>query len=491
MAYAHYALMGGFAGDVEDIHNILERVTLAPDGILFLARHGYFCCLDPGDIEDKSKADYLAKGLVCVQVVWIIGQAIERKIANLPISLLEAHTIVHVVCALVMYAIWYQKPLNVICPTVLDFGEHRDLFAFLLQTTAARCGRKYDVLSPRHGMYKYSATMLGSHSNFNSGFLKQPSSMIPRKLEPDVYFCRPNDLITDPNTMTSSYDSILQHSMGSRDTFVPAGTGSMSYTDFVPSRGESCCTLLSGQCLQSHVGFFDKLSTGRGPIQMGRCKVSLTSKDIKRLQLVGRAWQRLEPSLVGTGAISDSPNKHLITLDEKMSDALGIGQPLEHRRPNVSSDVYDTATSGEFFLLGIALAVIPSAYAAVHLPALNLLFSTAIERLLWKVSCYVLIAVACFCYISLSLAALVSELDDAIRNRRSGFLYNWWPKRTIVKHVMIWYGYGMICVTLLGILVYMAARVFLVVESFISLRHVPIGVYQVPDLNFMGNIPHL
>jgi hypothetical protein len=29
------------------------------------------------------------------------------------------------------------------------------------------------------------------------------------------------------------------------------------------------------------------------------------------------------------------------------------------------------------------------------------------------------------------------------------------------------------------------------VESFISLRHVPIGVYQTPPTNFMGYIPHL
>jgi hypothetical protein len=40
-------------------------------------------------------------------------------------------------------------------------------------------------------------------------------------------------------------------------------------------------------------------------------------------------------------------------------------------------------------------------------------------------------------------------------------------------------------------LLYIAARLFIVVESFISLRHVPIGVYQTPDTNFMSYIPHL
>jgi hypothetical protein len=41
-----------------------------------------------------------------------------------------------------------------------------------------------------------------------------------------------------------------------------------------------------------------------------------------------------------------------------------------------------------------------------------------------------------------------------------------------------------------GIL-YLAARIYLVAESFLSLRNVPIGVYQTPYLNVMGLIPHI
>jgi hypothetical protein len=38
---------------------------------------------------------------------------------------------------------------------------------------------------------------------------------------------------------------------------------------------------------------------------------------------------------------------------------------------------------------------------------------------------------------------------------------------------------------------YIGARLFIVIESFISLRHVPVGVYLTPDKNFMSYIPHL
>lgn len=40
-------------------------------------------------------------------------------------------------------------------------------------------------------------------------------------------------------------------------------------------------------------------------------------------------------------------------------------------------------------------------------------------------------------------------------------------------------------------LVYCISRVYVVLESFISLRRVPIGVYQTPSGNFMNYIPHL
>ncbi|PVH77225.1 hypothetical protein DL98DRAFT_534972 [Cadophora sp. DSE1049] len=90
MVYAHYVLMGGFAANVEDIHNTYKVITFTSDGVLWMADHGHFCRVSRGDIEDKSKADFLAKSLVCVQVLWVVGQAIERKAAGYQ----ESHTLI-------------------------------------------------------------------------------------------------------------------------------------------------------------------------------------------------------------------------------------------------------------------------------------------------------------------------------------------------------------------------------------------------------------
>ncbi|KAI9766758.1 MAG: hypothetical protein M1839_004775 [Geoglossum umbratile] len=110
---AFYVVMGGLTLNVRDIHG---RRTLTPQGLLFFARRGCFFDIPEDTIRDKSKADILAKGLVCCQVTWVVIQCIARKASGLPVTLLEVHTMVHVVCALSMYALWFYKPLDVKYP---------------------------------------------------------------------------------------------------------------------------------------------------------------------------------------------------------------------------------------------------------------------------------------------------------------------------------------------------------------------------------------
>ncbi|KAI9767689.1 MAG: hypothetical protein M1840_005561 [Geoglossum simile] len=110
---AFYVVMGGITLDIPG-----GRRTLTPRGLLLLAREGHFIDIPEDTIRDKSKADILAKGLVCCQVTWVVIQCIARKAHGLPVTLLEVHTMVHVVCALSMYALWFRKPLDVKYPSI-------------------------------------------------------------------------------------------------------------------------------------------------------------------------------------------------------------------------------------------------------------------------------------------------------------------------------------------------------------------------------------
>jgi len=65
------------------------------------------------DIADRSKADGLVKTIAGVQTLWFIVQCVGRAAQGLHLTALEIATPGFVLCALVNYAMWYHKPLDV------------------------------------------------------------------------------------------------------------------------------------------------------------------------------------------------------------------------------------------------------------------------------------------------------------------------------------------------------------------------------------------
>ncbi len=110
LKWGFFAVMGGFQMAVSDDSESGERPqTLSPEGVLKLAAVNLRPFMIPRSfIEDRSKADTLQKGLVLLQVTWMALQCIVRKLYGLPLTLLELHTMVHVVCAIAMYAFWLR-----------------------------------------------------------------------------------------------------------------------------------------------------------------------------------------------------------------------------------------------------------------------------------------------------------------------------------------------------------------------------------------------
>jgi len=83
--------------------------TLSPAGVKALAHINLDAVrISRSSIDDRSKADTIQKGLVLLQVTWMAIQCIARKAYGLPICLLELHTMVHVVCAFLMYGFWLK-----------------------------------------------------------------------------------------------------------------------------------------------------------------------------------------------------------------------------------------------------------------------------------------------------------------------------------------------------------------------------------------------
>lgn len=108
--------MGGIV--THDVAKISDSVNgplvLTPKAVIQFARRGVFPDISHGTISDKSKANLLGKGLVCMQVIWFLIQCIARATVGFPLALLEVHTMVHVVCALLMYAFWWEVSLEIL-----------------------------------------------------------------------------------------------------------------------------------------------------------------------------------------------------------------------------------------------------------------------------------------------------------------------------------------------------------------------------------------
>lgn len=125
--HSFYANMGGFVFDlVEDFPAERDtftakhsRLTVTPRGMALLARCGFLPKISKEDILDKSKSDNLSKVISVAQALWMLAQIVGRLIAHLPITLLEVNTLAHIMCAMIIYILWWDKPKLINEPTKL------------------------------------------------------------------------------------------------------------------------------------------------------------------------------------------------------------------------------------------------------------------------------------------------------------------------------------------------------------------------------------
>lgn len=135
--------MGGFVIDTANSESLLPgsntRAVLTPEGVAFVMKHDpdLIPILSEQEILDKSKADGLAKALVCLQAAWFCFQCILRVAGSLPISLLELTTFAHAICMFAAYFLWWSKPVNVQQPTVLTGNNFGEILAYMWMSSPA------------------------------------------------------------------------------------------------------------------------------------------------------------------------------------------------------------------------------------------------------------------------------------------------------------------------------------------------------------------
>ncbi|KAK8102165.1 hypothetical protein PG984_015311 [Apiospora sp. TS-2023a] len=146
MTHSFFACSGGFALELDSLkqamHDIPDsekspapRLTITARGMALLAKCGHLPDVDKQQIDDKSKANDLAKAAVLVQASWMLLQVIGRLGFHLPVTLLEVNTVAHVLCAFAMYIFWWHKPLLPNHPIILDDEELAPLAAWMYSSS--------------------------------------------------------------------------------------------------------------------------------------------------------------------------------------------------------------------------------------------------------------------------------------------------------------------------------------------------------------------
>ncbi|KAJ8068654.1 hypothetical protein OCU04_002356 [Sclerotinia nivalis] len=140
--HGFYAGMGGFVFDFENTSDNTPpfippytRLTLTARGVSLLAQCGHLPNISKREIVDKSKADTMAKLLVILQVCWMLVQVIGRLVADLPVTLLEVNTLGHVLCAFIIYLLWWHKPRSIMVPTKLEGDWVKPLCAYMYMSS--------------------------------------------------------------------------------------------------------------------------------------------------------------------------------------------------------------------------------------------------------------------------------------------------------------------------------------------------------------------
>lgn len=449
VAHGFLAVMGGMVVSVKDEYRGLfdEGFTLTPQGVLFLAKLNLLPDLDRNKITAKSKADQLAKGLVCFQAVWMIIQSIARRIDGLPVTLLELNTLAHVLCATFMYGIWWWKPQNVNDP--LEIALEPELAAFM---TSVALLQDFEPRSLQDSRFQPADAQMNSQILREAGW----QTVLP------------------PNT--SKYKVIGLPA--NRWCVVDATTKGLVDKE---RRPYGVVMLLPGQSLEG-IGFAlrstrsDSNYAYHAPESRPK---HLTKADIQKLEFL--TSPEGEKLLNDTGLSSSSQNNFF----HKASN-LYIPGDFEKRLS------YQTVS---------LFAVLGFAYGGVHAASWTGHFPSEFEKMMWRAA---VCTVAGGCFVILVLVYVLQPVwrgDEGIGEN----VFSWAEDVDLLEFgvcylpcmcvgclatAMIPILVAVAAVTLAAVLIaYIVARVFLVVEAFISIRSLPSGAYD--TVAWVNVLPHI
>ncbi|KAL8679955.1 MAG: hypothetical protein Q9186_003820 [Xanthomendoza sp. 1 TL-2023] len=441
--HSFYANMGGFVFDLDETFlgsyeaftTKVSRLTLTPRGVAVLAACGYLPKISTEDILDKNKSDNVSKLLSILQALWMLAQIISRLNGKLPITLLEVNTLAHIVCATIIYALWWNKPKLINEPTKLRGDWVPPIAAYMFMSSQvsgwkrARPGiLKKDWIDPE-------LSILAFDPPSPKGNLLCSGVSCPRA---------PKPVFTTVKLTSSTDASSIHRALSSTEIGSLIRRPPIAFVD-------------SGMPLEAVVSAIDTRLESSGDLQSVRW--TLAAKAMALYPALGRRIICRETTQDGETRKWFEP-----VVEELVDDTIG----------NWATGNLLRAMSG--FVMGMIVWSASMAYGGVHAAAWHGHFPSQTEARLWRASS-----------VCIADSGLTWFIINMLARALPGFKAYWKEVETLRAHWTSLIGLGTLAF-LCG-LAYLLARIYIVVESFISLRKLPIAAYQ--TLEWTQIVPHL
>lgn len=249
---------------------------------------------------------------------------------------------------------------------------------------------------------------------------------------------------------------------------------------------------ISEPSLILHNGEF--LESGIGP-KSKNGYIKMSAKDVRRWELASKELKELgkdekmskdkdadkDEEMGEDQEIGNINNAGKVSKEEENGNktrAPELTLQIQKRMSQIQKKYFGTlatrsrnAKTNSYLTLSFSLGILPLIYGGIHLAAWNFDFPSHVESILWKVSGFIIMGLI---PVVLLLLFLGSAVGDYLT---SSSVEDYIEAASVLGLVIP------------GVILYGFARIFLVVESFISLRHVPIGVYAA--VPWVQNIPHV
>ena len=427
-----------------------NHLTLTARGVAVLADCGLLPDIEKKTIEDKSKSDGLSKLIACVQAAWLIVQVIGRLSLGLQVTLLEINTLGHVFCALIIYVLWWHKPRMVLEPIALK-------------------GRWVDSLCAN--MYMSSGVSSGSRSG---GISNQ--DQVPKPEMSRIAFFPDDDSRERASLNLESCDTVFGPHTSSYATsrtepnILRGANGKITSEIQSATEREAPVECMNGGCFKL------RLSSAQPHEESSKHDCSNPSDGLDTEELL--RWTLAAEAITKYPAIKHrfTPVQHT-DISGRTLTYLQESDPEDLVVDHCSNWSTRGLLQGDYGLvMGMALWFASMAFGGIHAAAWYDYFPTPIESWLWRCSA-VYITWAGLVWLLINLAAHISKpFDDYWNQLRM-------PQPPFANSIPI-VGLSIIC----GIL-YTFARMYLVIEAFISIRKLPVSAYRTPEWTEL--IPHL